>query len=70
MTSLHVICDLPPPIKNPGYAYDWGGGGRNLVGDQFRLGGGPNHYLHSEDQNQKTAKNVLHRLKSRICPEN
>ena len=21
MTSLHVICDLPPPIKNPGYAY-------------------------------------------------
>ena len=23
MTSLHVICGLPPPpIKNPGYAYD------------------------------------------------
>ena len=22
MTSLHVICGLGPPIKNPGYAYD------------------------------------------------
>ena len=21
MTSLHVICGLGPPIKNPGYAY-------------------------------------------------
>ena len=21
MTSLHVICGLAPPIKNPGYAY-------------------------------------------------
>ena len=21
MTSLHVICGLPPQIKNPGYAY-------------------------------------------------
>ena len=21
MTSLHVICGLDPPIKNPGYAY-------------------------------------------------
>ena len=23
MTSLHVICGLAPPIKNPGYAYAW-----------------------------------------------
>ena len=22
MTSLHVICILDPPIKNPGYAYE------------------------------------------------
>ena len=22
MTSLHVICGLGPPIKNPGYAYE------------------------------------------------
>ena len=27
MTSLHVICGLGPPIKNPGYAY-----GPNLNG--------------------------------------
>ena len=27
MTSLRVICGLgPPPIKNPGYAYDSGAG--------------------------------------------
>ena len=24
MTSLHVICGLGYPIKNPGYAYDQG----------------------------------------------
>ena len=23
MKSLHVICGLGPPIKNPGYAYVW-----------------------------------------------
>ena len=22
MTSLHMICGLSPPIKNPSYAYD------------------------------------------------
>ena len=23
MTSLHVICDLPPPNQNPGYTYGY-----------------------------------------------
>ena len=31
-----------------------GGGGRNFVGDQFRIGGGgPDHNLYGEDQNKK-----------------
>ena len=31
MTSLHVICGLGPPIKNPGYAFAYRNGFRQAL---------------------------------------
>ena len=41
-----------------------GGGGRNVVGYQFRI---TTHNLHSEDQNKNTTNKGLHGLKHGIA---